>query len=344
MTHGEIRVIGAASPVDFDSSMIDSVDSFKRLFKEHIQGIIDESASQRQGPLIVRAGRSLDFQVELSLPSQTHLKAIVKRIVSGATSEPKGIVDELCATIAQECRTFFGRYRWSTLFIEQFLKEILQETKGPMTLVDILNNVPDAEKRGESLVKDAATKAKRTVITALQGQLQRAKDEIWIESLYRLAIWADVFNQSSVIEDETARLVSEGFALVKNIGFEESPGNQALPANQNDLTRVNPNEVEEPVQVVRVWLCEPLAVDAVMSYLRTTKVYDKMMNQFFSTSSQLDNGTQAVLGKLAEFNLASVSAGLTALVKTFSDETDRAAEDRQLPVMGQHQFQFARQH
>ncbi|KAF2814153.1 uncharacterized protein BDZ99DRAFT_232285 [Mytilinidion resinicola] len=42
-----------------------------------------------------------------------------------------------------------------------------------------------------------------------------------------------------------------------------------------------------------------------MLHLRTTKVYDRMMNDFFSASSQLDNGTQAVLGKIAEFNLTS---------------------------------------
>jgi hypothetical protein len=43
----------------------------------------------------------------------------------------------------------------------------------------------------------------------------RIKHKSWVEDLYWMAIRADVFSQSSVIENEVAQLVSEGFTLVE---------------------------------------------------------------------------------------------------------------------------------
>lgn len=57
---------------------------------------------------------------------------------------------------------------------------------------------------------------------------------------------------------------------------------------------------------VRASLCEPLAVHAVMSYLREDNEYDGMINQFFS-SLQVDNADQGSIGKIAEYVLATVS-------------------------------------
>lgn len=108
--------------------------------------------------------------------------------------------------------------------------------------------------------------------------------------MYKLATQADVVNQSSVIDDETARIVSEGFALIKEIGSGESRHSQVPLIDKEDPTDIDSDEAEEPIQVVRTWTWEPLAVDAVMLHLQTTKVCDMMMDAFFSYSSQLDNG------------------------------------------------------
>ena len=48
------------------------------------------------------------------------------------------------------------------------------------------------------------------------------------------------------------------------------------------------------------------SVDAVMSYLRASKRYDEMMEDFFSLL-QIDNADHGAIGKLAEYIFASVS-------------------------------------
>jgi hypothetical protein len=306
----KINVIRPVCLVDFDPSMIDSVELFEGLFMEHVHGIIDESAGQTARPLMVRAGRSLDFEINLSLQSKTALKAIV-RCITLREFAPTSLMGELHRTLKEECRSFFGRYRWSTLFIEQVLKEILQRIANENDLPLILENATVPDQQGESLVKDAAMNARNAVRKALLDQLRRIKKESWIESLYKLAIWADVFNQSSIVTEQTARSVSQGFAHIKDLRYGEIRHDQVPPMNQNDPAKVDPDDADVSIEAVQVWMCEPLAVDAVMLHLRkTTDEYDKIMNEFLASSSQLDNGTQAILGKIAEFNLATVRHGI----------------------------------
>jgi hypothetical protein len=59
-------------------------------------------------------------------------------------------------------------------------------------------------------------------------------------------------------------------------------------------------------RIIRASLCEPLAVHAIMSYLREERQYDSMMNRFFSFL-QIDNADQGSIGKIAEYVLAVVS-------------------------------------
>lgn len=119
----------------------------------------------------------------------------------------------------------------------------------------------------------------------MRTQLSRIKDKPWAQDLYWMAIKADVYSQSSVIEDTTAQLVSEGFALVDKL------------QSRNRITRAS--------------LCEPLAVHAVMSYLREEKEYDRITNGFFS-QLQVDNVDQGSIGKIAEYVLATVSICFSA--------------------------------
>jgi hypothetical protein len=69
---------------------------------------------------------------------------------------------------------------------------------------------------------------------------------------------------------------------------------------------VRPEEHENLSKFVRVWLCEPSAVDAVMSHLRTSEKYEESMNDFFSLL-QIDNADHGAIGKIAEYIFASVS-------------------------------------
>ena len=57
---------------------------------------------------------------------------------------------------------------------------------------------------------------------------------------------------------------------------------------------------------VDVAFCEPLAINAVMTYLRGSDRYENLMNRFFSLL-QIDNADQGTIGKIAECILACVS-------------------------------------
>ena len=277
---------------------VENPDGFWDLFEDHFWSLVDETkqkkaamvpASKSTVPMVSRAGRMLDFEVDLSDTEYQKLERL-RQIRRSADPEECDLHDLRCLhqVISKECSHFFGRYRWSVLFIEQLLKEAIKAIK-------------DMGHVSQLSVSDAVSSTIMSITEALSSQLERIKDKPWIEDLYWMAIRADVFSQSSILEDETACLVSEGFALVIP--------DQVVPQTPKKKTKARqkpPNDIAEKGNYVKSILCEPLTVKAVMEYLHTSGNYEKMMDKFFSLL-QVDNLSQSSLGNIGEYVLASIS-------------------------------------
>ncbi len=275
---------------------VETSESFWDLFEDHFWNLVDEITQQQPAtahasalsmPLLSRAGRTLDFEVNLSDEEHQELERL-RRLADPAEPDMPNLYQD----ISKECSHFFGRYRWSTLLIEQLLKEAIKAIK-------------DSGHVSQLSVSEAVKSTVKSVTEALSSQLERIKNKPWIEDLYWMAIRADVYSQSSIMEDETANLVSEGFAIVKisDQVNHQKPKTKPKPKPKPNL----PNDIVNVGKYVRVMVCEPLTVNAVMKHLRTSGNYEKMMDKFFSLL-QVDNIGQSSIGKIAEYVLASVSA------------------------------------
>jgi len=247
-------------------------------------------------PLMARAGRPIEFGNGLSQQTiNESIKALALKITPNLAISLSSEQDS-CMEI--QCRWFFGRCRWSTLLTEEFLKELLKNPNSS-TKQPVLN---------------AVRTAKAGIMKALEEQLQRVQSQPWIEKLYLMAIRADVFSQASIVKDDTARLVTEGFALVAPVRVEVNPayrwrevrGLDAMEIASGPGSQVLLQEPGNTSQFTRVWLCEPSAVDTIMSYLRTSSKYDEVMEEFFSLL-QVDDADHGAIGKIAEYIFASVS-------------------------------------
>ena len=94
--------------------IITSKDQFWTLFQSHLLAIFGAigTVTDTENTLPTRAGRSLDFKVSLS----PKLVALSNFDRLDASSK------DLHNFITTECSQFFGRYRFSTLFIKHILK------------------------------------------------------------------------------------------------------------------------------------------------------------------------------------------------------------------------------
>lgn len=194
---------------------INDVVSFWTLYRQHMQDIVNESTqiqeldpdlqSLAQRPLRARAGRPLGFRLDLSYLEALRVLIRINEFQDKSKLKPQYVyLVNIRTAINDHCFTFFGRHRWSTLFIEQILKQAVDSLQKYQTL-------------GQHSVTNAARDAAQATENALQIQLSCIKDKSWAEDLYWIAIRADVFSQSSVIEDTFAHLVSEGFAIVEGL-------------------------------------------------------------------------------------------------------------------------------
>lgn len=172
---------------------------------------------------------------------------------------------------------FFGRIRWTTILAEALLQASSAKS-GQLTAQD---------------VKNATQRASETIKKSLKDRIDQFKYTRWIEELYFTAIEADVFSMTRLFsEKQSMTLISEGFATVA----EHDP-------------EVGQKQRAQEKKVVKGCLQEPLAVKAVMEYLRdpnNDSLYDKFMDQFFN-SLQFDRGQGGALGKMAEFVFTAVS-------------------------------------
>ena len=249
---------------------VKDMDTFWAVLRRHAWDVLREvfeiSRLRRNDPakqpLFARGGKPLGFAIQF--PGQDSNWTAVSSALT--QWDMFRVFHPVVAAIAPR---FFGRIRWTTFFAEELL-QVSSVNSGML---------PDQH------VQAAADMAARKIKHALKDQIHRIRDTRWVHDLYWTAVDADVFSITKIFaDDDTARLISEGFALV-----------------DRDVAHGNPN-------VVRGCLGEPLAVEAVMEYLRDPGgEYERMMHKFF-VSLQLDNADQGSIGKLAEYVFASVSS------------------------------------
>ena len=225
-------------------------------------------------PLIARGGRRLRFDINFSelWPGLQDWQAIENTLLQWDIFKTPND-----ALISSEHAIFLGRIRWTTLFAEELLKLSLN-CNGR------LSERPDAVRAARDRVAD-------TIKAELKKQICRIRDKEWAKKLFETAIRADVNGRSWILpEGDTARYISEGFALVD----QEKTGSDA----------------------VRARLREPLVVDAVMEYLRESKLqeYDKLMEDDFSLV-QVDDKDHGSIGKQAEYYFVNASIALFLVAK-----------------------------
>lgn len=265
------------------SEIIANEDDFWNVFRCHIDEIIGEQRARRGSisiskPLLCLAGRSLDFTFDPPEKIVTDMWDITQ-VSNGANSSDR--IRELHSQISRKALRFSGRYRWSTYFIQELLRKCV-ESKGQLS--------PD-------LVILAANVAEQRVKSALRNQLKRMNDSRLREKLFRLAVRADVYCQATIFpENASCKLISEGFALVKQVSSNESEN--ASQHMSLDSSKEN--------EIVTGSLCEPLAVATVMDYLhKNREKYDEFIDGLFADVT-VDDKDQGSLGKHAEYALAAV--------------------------------------
>ncbi|KAJ9616878.1 hypothetical protein H2200_000598 [Cladophialophora chaetospira] len=283
--------------------LIEDTAGFERLFQLHISSILEERKAFRAShvagenlPSIARAERT-----DLKLHWPKELDAVVEKLANIFSGNNIRLV-ELSKHISDLSTQFFGRHRWSTIFSEELLKEFVSE-----------HSKPHQGKRFVC-VEDAAQRAALQVQTALRRQISRIEDREWTEQLYWLAIRADVYSQSSVLEEETARLVSEGFAILRDessiFGTTQTEV-YSQSREDDDEMDVDPTDplaapMGQPRRMIRQWLSEPLAVEAVMAHLREhdDDLYGRLTEKILHATA-VDNVDQGSPGKIAEYVLAA---------------------------------------
>ncbi|KAL9064993.1 MAG: hypothetical protein Q9161_008515 [Pseudevernia consocians] len=266
-----------------DVPLISSVIQFWQLYERHMGDLMLEVQDVGCGnpnipsladyPLHARAGRSLGFELN---------QVAFERLQIPRNVNQTGIQDldqaDFRTAINRYCPVFFGRYRWSTLFIEQIMR---QATFAQMSIDSI---------------ERAAADASRIVKDALKTRLSHVPDRSWVDQLYLMAIKADVYCQSSIIMESSARLVEEGFALMDGLPV-RTEGSTGVSGSQQDVSPTT-NFFS------RVSLCEPLAVQAVIAHLREHGQYDIQVMEFFK-ELHIDNRDQGAIGKTTEYVLAT---------------------------------------
>lgn len=155
---------------------------FWNLYQQHIQGILMESREIQQKhrelqsvarfPLGTRAGRPLGFSLDLSnMEALTLLQRINEEQDRSQPPDHWANLLDIRTAIKYHCPMFFGRYRWSTLFIEEILKQAVISIQKCRSLSQLS-------------VNNAAGHATEAAKKALRTQLFRIKDKSWAQDLY----------------------------------------------------------------------------------------------------------------------------------------------------------------
>jgi hypothetical protein len=255
------------------SEYVDSENKFWGILGRHAWEVVTEAYEiQARGryiaahPFFSCGGRPLGYSIEFPTVAADNWDSVCQAL--GSWDVLRSTMPENIKTV---CTLFFGRVRWATLFAEQLL---YLSSKNSGRLSD--EDVGVARDRAAKRIKDA-----------LKRQIERVKHLRWASDLFWTAMDADVFSITKIFQDEnTPRLIAEGFALVDTDAEDET-------------AKWKPG-------VVKGCLSEPLAVEAVMEYLRESGEYDKLMNQFLN-SLDIDFPQGGSMGKLAEYIFTVVS-------------------------------------
>jgi hypothetical protein len=162
-----------------------------------------------------------------------------------------------------------GRYRWSTVFIEELMLLYPRLASPGSTLSQIQIIIEEAERR--------TTVA---AIDAFKGQIRKMKSagkEELVQDLFRAGIRAEMMSSPTIfVKPNFAQLVTYGFVLVQKDG-----------------------------DTIRYTFSEPIAVRAVMEYLRTEggNEYQDLMLQWL-VHTQDDYEVRAMFGKATEWFVA----------------------------------------
>ncbi|QGI98587.1 hypothetical protein CEK26_011656 [Fusarium fujikuroi] len=162
-----------------------------------------------------------------------------------------------------------GRYRWSTVYIEELMMLYPRLTAPGSTLSEI-----------QMIVEEAESRTIAAAIDALKAQIRKMKSagkEQLVQELFRAGIRAEMMSSPSIfVKPNFAQLVTYGFALVQKDG-----------------------------DTIRYTFSEPIAVRAVMEYLRTEggDDYQDLMLEWL-VHTQDDYEVRAMLGKATEWFVA----------------------------------------
>ena len=234
--------------------------------------------------------------------SQVGLTSVVFGIIgccSETFQERSGVNDLLTRTSA----LFRGRFRWSTILIECIFIEVLRrmdtlfEERNPHRLENDVHvyywiNYEDLERGAEylrrsirDLIEDESRRAQLMIKQQLQYRiktLQRKGHHYLLEDLFATAVRADLMHQLCIFRNlESAKMVTNAFALLLN-----------STAEAHEL---------------RKELAEPLAVDAIIEYLRdsesgTKHRYEEYLRELLYHTQDDDSA----FGKVTEFYIAWV--------------------------------------
>lgn len=232
-------------------------------------------------PLLSRGGRALGFDVQLPNGSWEEVEKGLQQwhIFKPETEmEQSREFREFLNQIKKAHTILLGRIRWTNLFAEELL-QVSSAVGGKLTAQEV-----------NKATEQVADRVKHS----LRERIDQFKYTHWVDELYWTAIEADVYSMTRIFSDEeSVKLISEGFASV----------HEELEKSVKEGGGV------EEKKVIKGRLQEPLAVKAVMEYLRDPNnggLYGKLMDRFFA-SLQFDRGQGGSLGKLAEYVFTAVS-------------------------------------
>ena len=171
--------------------------------------------------------------------------------------------------IKHHAAPFRGRYRWSAFFIEELLNRTFQMGVFEASVSDVLK-----------VAKLSSEKAKTRVCNALKNRLRRLDSDAnyhdLVNDLFKMAWRAYILRMPSICtKPDAGILITEGFALTT-----QRKKGAALD--------------------------EPLAVEAVMQFLRQNK--DRHQQQILEmiSHSQFDREKRRLYGKMHEQSIAMV--------------------------------------
>ncbi|KAF5010811.1 hypothetical protein FDECE_3054 [Fusarium decemcellulare] len=162
-----------------------------------------------------------------------------------------------------------GRYRWSTIYLEELMSLSQDLAFRHSSLAEI-----------RSTVEQARSNTSQAAVEALKSQIRKMKASgktALVQDLFRAGIRAEMMSIPTIFLDESyAQLVTYGFALTQREGA-----------------------------TLKYTIAEPIAIHAVMDYLRTEGRgdYYKLMLQWL-VHTQDDHDVQAMFGKATEWFVA----------------------------------------